>query len=181
MGHSRRLGGALVAGLLTASGPPDVSWLVVAVVVDPVDGVLRSRSSANIFKKGFVAGAPTITDRDSAGTVPPVAVVSMVFATLDHVTPSIIFLRETEHSAFAVLQPNTLSSASTTYRMATAKLLNDYDGLRSTVALTEPSVTLAICRETADSCQAAESLAGQVEHLSFTYEFAADASTALGV
>ena len=80
-----------IPGLLGGCLPADITWLVVAVVVDPPQRMLWRRRGTNVFKKRFEARLPSLADRDSPPTIPVVALVAWAGTSLPHGKPRPIF------------------------------------------------------------------------------------------
>lgn len=83
--------GALVAPLLFCGSPPTVGWLVIAVIVDPVNRVFVRRARPHVVYKMPVAFEPSPANRNSAPAVIIPALMFRLSAAGDHVFPALIF------------------------------------------------------------------------------------------
>ena len=93
-----------VGSLFFGRGPAAVIRLVIAVVVDAVNGQFSTRATAHILKKGSERMLPTITDRYSASPVVPPTFVVRIVAALAHGIPDHILRRLC--SAMSSASPN---------------------------------------------------------------------------
>lgn len=82
-----------VSGLLMARRPPTVLRGVWAIIVDPIDRVLRRGARPHVGIEGLEGVAPAVTDRDASATVAGVGLVVGVSTPLDRSLPGSIFRR----------------------------------------------------------------------------------------
>lgn len=81
-----------VAALLSISHPPAVPWLVVAVVVDPVDLVRRRGLRPHVRVEGGERLLPTFADLNATPAIVAVAVDAGIVAPPEHATPRLILV-----------------------------------------------------------------------------------------
>lgn len=80
---------AAVSALLAARSPFAISRLIVAIVIDALNGQTQ-RAAAHIFKKQLVV-VPSFANRYSSASIIMKASVSRILASLDHRAPNVIF------------------------------------------------------------------------------------------
>jgi hypothetical protein len=80
---------AAVSALLLARSPFAIFRLIVAIVIDALNGQAQ-RASAHIFKKQLVV-VPSFANRYSSASIIMKASVSRILASLDHRMPSLVF------------------------------------------------------------------------------------------
>ena len=83
----------IVVSLLHPCGPYTVLWRIRAIGIIALDCVVNRWSRPQVRKKILETFFPAFTDSDSSATIPLVALIFDIQATLLHVTPSVIFSR----------------------------------------------------------------------------------------
>src|SRR5216684_1114208 len=73
--------------LLARSGPSAISQRIRSIVVNAIKTVFEGWPNTHIGKEPSKAGAPFIGDRDTASTIKPVGVISLVVAALFYFVP----------------------------------------------------------------------------------------------
>src|SRR6185369_20091 len=76
-----------VALLLLSSRPPTVAGFVAAVVIDPVDRMLRRRAQPHVRHERVERVPPAIADRDAPAPVVAVGWIARVAASIPHRNP----------------------------------------------------------------------------------------------
>ena len=81
---------ALIARLFRNRCPAAIARLIVTVIVDTVNRMLRARARPHVGKEGLVGISPPLADGNAAAAVPMPVMAFGVGATVDHVAPSLI-------------------------------------------------------------------------------------------
>ena len=79
---------APILHLLTSRRPLAIGGVVIAIVVDAVDGVVRRRLKPHVGKEVRERMLPSVAHTDSSAAVVSVGVVLLVVAAITHVLPS---------------------------------------------------------------------------------------------
>lgn len=87
-------GASGIALLLGAGRPPAVSWLVVAVVVDPVNGIVGRRAAAHVGQEVGEGVAPPLADGNPTTAIVRKPRSGWAVATADHRTPAVPLWRQ---------------------------------------------------------------------------------------
>lgn len=88
---ARLSGPTSVVVLDLASRPANITWLVIAVVVDAVKREFRRRSESYVGNKGFKAVAPSLAHLDTTASVVSVIAITWAVAPVLDVPPDLIF------------------------------------------------------------------------------------------
>ncbi len=91
-----------VQSLFLTCGPSHVARLVVAVIVDTVNRVLRRWAPADVSKKRLVGMNPFVAYRDASATVIAVVLIVLVQAAVLHDLPTDVFWRDFPDSRISV-------------------------------------------------------------------------------
>lgn len=83
---------AKVSVLFGGSSPSAVAWLIAAVVIDPIDGVLARRFRAHISEKVSEV-MPRLAYGNAPSAIDRIALVLQVHASLLHAMPCLVFRR----------------------------------------------------------------------------------------
>jgi hypothetical protein len=158
--------------LIVTGSPSAITWLVTAVVVDPLDRHLRRRFT-HVLKEGFKAISPAVAHFDAAcAVVHEVLAFGVVAAGLNgtpnHVEPRLRPFKRMPVYALAGMAVRSLIpsfglSTSTTDGMAVVEVANLDDGHRSAIALAQPTRLAAFAHlKKTKNGQATEALTGDI-------------------
>ncbi len=78
--------------LLLSRLPPDITWIIVSVVIYPSNRVKFGGRFTNIFKEGLKGVSPTITDRDSSPAIVFVRFQLFIATSRYHSRPSRVYV-----------------------------------------------------------------------------------------
>jgi hypothetical protein len=133
--------GACVSALSLLIGPTTISRLVIAVVVDTIDGVMRRWSPTHVLKEGWVRRAPALTDLDATATVVGPRPAGARVASLQHASVDPVFCYAHSCRSVAVLSASRCDIeplvATTRASHATAQVTRDDLLLTSACAATK--------------------------------------------
>lgn len=140
-----------IVGLLLCRGPAAVSWFIIAMIIDAINGISRSRSLAHIFIKIHEI-IPSFANGDSSSTPSWPILGVRLQAPLTHMKPRPIFrpflcmyrcpmfpIRSAVMQMLDCLFRLVYSEASATFRVTSAQRLGFYNSRVSANALTFPS------------------------------------------
>ncbi len=127
--------GALITPLLEACRPSAIARLVVAVIIDSVDGVFRRRSRTHVSVEGHEICQPCIAHGDSTTSVMPIRRALRAVAPRLYLRPYGVFW---QHLRCAVCAPSLRGFLSTqtaaTFTVAAAEITTSDDNDGSAVA-----------------------------------------------
>lgn len=113
------LGNPLVVALLGLRAPSDITWPVITIIVDPIDGPSVSKSSitdgwsrADVSDEGFEAVLPFSADADTAASIIREVVIARIQAPSLHRQPRFVF-RSLAHAVRPTGRPSELLILST--------------------------------------------------------------------
>jgi hypothetical protein len=117
---------ASVASLFGSRSPTNVSGLIVPVVVDSIERVLRRRCATHVTKERLKALSPRGPDADASTSVVFVGPLVPVFATSSHCFPELVLLRPLTRRGLSMsshsLAQHLLLEASTRVGLAVSKV-----------------------------------------------------------
>jgi hypothetical protein len=154
-----------ITRLFLRHSPSTISRLIISVVVNAVDGMLRTRRPSHVFEEIFVRIKPSIADSNSPSAISVIVLAFSVVAALLYAAPCTIFLCSIvgiAEMAFAMRSGRqaaaTLGMTSKTFQMGAA---NSYGCAAFTTANppTSPSIN---CEVAMKNCKAGENLSSKV-------------------
>lgn len=93
-----------IAGLLFQRRPPDITGFVVTVIVNAVNGMLWTRTQADIAQKSLKRITPSVTDTNAATTVPWKRFTGLAQTAVPQIDPCAMLRRSSDGVPFATRQ-----------------------------------------------------------------------------
>jgi len=128
-----------VESLFCGCGPSAVGRFVVAIIVDPVKGMLNSRFAADVVKEVLKRSSPPVADGNPSSAIPLVPDCVWVVAPSVHTRPSQMF-RCSAHSMCGVSgNQNIANKTATRFRLTFSKVVRRYLYRVPARAFTQPN------------------------------------------
>lgn len=131
----------LVALLLGACCPSAIRRFVVAIIVDPIQRMIRRRAAAHVGEERFVGSHPSVTNDNPAPAVTGIPLVVRVNTALSHVYPRVILGRPRTRPRVPVCRLGSAALiamvAAATQRLASSQIRPFHNSLGTTVTATE--------------------------------------------
>ena len=149
---------AAVSALLNSGRPSAIAGLIVAIVVDAVNGMLGRRARRHVIQKRFKV-FPSLADLDAAPAIARIAISVWVPAPLDHAKPN--WMKRMARQAMRLQL--FFSETTTRFCVTRAQSLCERCAFCTAIAATKPMQEFPVTAHSLDGDQAPKSLTGQVE------------------
>lgn len=155
----QKLDASRVRILLLRRGPAHVARLVVAVVIDTVDRVLRRGARPDVGQEAFERVAPGFADVDASTAVVWEARAGRRVAAIFHTGPSAMFRRARQSVRGVVVGPQTIEAVTTAGACVSAFQVGQFSHeCRAAIAAAQRAPMLPVAGRDSDQDEMAKSL-----------------------